>query len=115
MRIRARIKQVAFAEKKLRKTYLRLKTGMPEEKQLFSFIGRAIQDLKNNPLCGIRIPEKLIPKEYIRKYRINNLRKYNLPNAWRLLYAVTGNKIKVVSIIIEWLNHKNYERRFGYS
>jgi len=115
MKMRDKIKEVAFANKNLRKAYLKLQKGKSEEKQLFSYISRAVEDLKRNPLCGMRILEKLIPKEYIKKYGINNLRKYNLPNAWRLLYAITGNKVKIVSIIIEWLNHEHYERRFGYN
>jgi hypothetical protein len=70
--------------------------------------------LKENPFCGIAIPKRLIPKIYIRKYGINNLWKYNLPGAWRLLYSIAGNRVKIVAIILEWLSHKEYERRFKY-
>lgn len=62
MIIRDKIKEVGFADKNLRKAYLKLQTGKSEEKQLFSFISRAIDDMKKNPLCGMKIPEKLIPK-----------------------------------------------------
>jgi hypothetical protein len=48
------------------------------------------------------------------KYGIDNLWKYDLPGAWRLLYSVSGDKIEVMAIILEWLNHKKYEKRFGY-
>ncbi|MDI6708812.1 MAG: hypothetical protein QME47_07005, partial [Candidatus Thermoplasmatota archaeon] len=34
----------------------------------------------------------LIPKEYIEKYSIDNLWKYNMPKAWRLLYSVAGKQ-----------------------
>lgn len=115
MKMPDKIKEVAFADENLKKEYLRLKESKSEERQLFDLINRAIDDLKRNPLRGVKIPEKLIPKEYVKKYKINNLRKYNLPNAWRLIYTLTGNEIKIVSIIIEWLNHKGYERRFGYA
>jgi Txe/YoeB family toxin of Txe-Axe toxin-antitoxin module len=81
---------------------------------LHKFISRAIDDLKENPFCGIPIPKRLIPKIYIRKYGINNLWKYNLPGAWRLLYSIAGNRVKIVAIILEWLSHKEYERRFKY-
>lgn len=63
-----RIKEVAFADIKLKESYLELKEGKFEEKQLFEFINRAIDDLKENPFCGIRVPKKLWPKEYIQKY-----------------------------------------------
>lgn len=78
-------KKVVFENKELEKNFEQLKQGKFEEKQLYEFITRAIKDLKNNPLCGIWIPKKLIPKEYIQKFNVNNLWKYNLPNAWRLM------------------------------
>lgn len=109
-----RIKEVAFANKNLKLAYFELKAGKFEEKQLFAFISRAIDDLKENPLCGIKIPKKLWPKEYIKKYRITNLWKYNLPNYWRLIYTLIGDEVKIVSMILEWMTHKNYEKRFSY-
>ena len=71
-------------------------------------------DIQKNAFCGIQIPKKLIPREYIKKYGIRNLWKYNLPNAWRMLYSIEGRDVKIISIILEWLDHKNYERRFKY-
>jgi len=109
-----KIKEVAFANQNLKQAYLELKEGKFEEKQLFKFINRAIEDLKENPFCGIKIPKKLWSKEHIKKYQITNLWKYNLPNSWRLIYTLIGNEIKIVSMIIEWMDHKNYERRFKY-
>jgi len=70
--------------------------------------------LKKDPFCGIAIQKRLIPKIYIKKYGIDNLWKYDLPGAWRLLYSVAADRVKIVSIILEWLDHKGYERRFGY-
>ena len=76
---------------------------------------RAIQDLKENAFCGIQIPKKLFPKEYVQKYGIKNLWKYDLPKGWRLLYTVTAeNEVELISAILEWFKHKDYERRFGY-
>lgn len=60
------------------------------------------------------ISEKLWPNEYIKKYKITNLWKYDLPDGWRLIYTIESNKIKIVSIILEWFDHKNYERKFNY-
>ncbi len=110
-----RIKEVAFADENLKEAYFKLQEGKFEDKQMFDFINKAIDDLKQNPMSGIRIPNTLIPKEYVQKYGINNLWKYNLPNAWRLTYTLSGDSFKIISVILEWMNHKEYERRFGYT
>lgn len=109
-----RIKEVAFIDEKLRESFQKLNESKFEDQKLYEFISRAIGDLKQNPSIGIRIPNRLIPNEYCQKYGITNLWKYNLPNAWRLLYTITGNEIKIVSVLLDWMNHKDYERLFGY-
>ena len=114
MNQKERIKGIAFIDPSLKKAFEELKSGKYEEQQLAGFLNRAIEDLMQNPLCGIRIPSDQWPKEYIQKYRINNLRKYDLPNGWRLLYTIKGNEIEIISILIEWISHKGYERKFGY-
>jgi Txe/YoeB family toxin of Txe-Axe toxin-antitoxin module len=109
-----KIKLVSFAKIELKKAFLELKEGKFEEKNLYNFINRAIGDLKENPFSGVKIPKKLWPKKYIKEYKITNLWKYNLPNAWRLVYTLIGDEVKIVSMILEWGNHKDYERRFSY-
>lgn len=114
MNQKERIKGIAFIDPSLKKAFEELAKGKYEEQQLAGFLNRAIEDLKQNPLCGIRVPSDQWPKEYVQKYRINNLRKYDLPNGWRLLYTIRGNEIEIISILIEWISHKDYERKFGY-
>ena len=109
-----RITRIAFAEESLKKAFESLEKGKFEDKQLADFLNRAMDDLLTNPLCGIKIPSKLQPKEYVQKYQIDNLRKYDLPNSWRLLYTLRGNEVEIISVLIEWLNHKDYDRTFGY-
>ena len=104
-------KYVIFVNKKIKEKYLELETS--QEKELYKFINRAIDDLKENPQCGIKISKKLIPSEYS-KIPIDNLWKYNLPGAWRLLYTIKGDKIKIFTVLLDWMNHKNYERKFNY-
>ena len=100
-----------FADDKIEKAFYSLE----EKNEIKKFIKRAIKDIEENVFCGIRIPKKLIPKEYVKKYEINNLWKYDLPDGWRLIYSITTpNKIEILSIIMEWFNHKEYERRFKY-
>lgn len=105
---------VIFANEQLTKDFELLKSGKFEEKQTYYSIFKAIQKIKENPICGVQIPIKLIPNSYIQKYRINNLWKLNLSNGWRLVYSLKGNDAMILSIILEWFNHKNYEKRFKY-
>ncbi|RLI84919.1 MAG: hypothetical protein DRO76_06180 [Candidatus Altiarchaeales archaeon] len=105
---------VAFINEKTKKAFEELKEGKFEDSKLYGFISRAIDDLKKDPLCGIRIPKKQIPREYIKKYKVDNLRKYNLPGAWRLVYTIKADEVMILSIILEWMDHKKYERKFGY-
>lgn len=105
--------KIIFADEKLKKEFEELKNF--KEKKLYEQLVKAFKNLEENPFCGIQIPKRLIPKEYIKKYgEITNLWKYNLPDAWRLIYTIKNNKISLLSIILEWMNHKEYERRFGY-
>ena len=106
--------EIKFAEEKIKESLNKLKESKTEDKKLYQWICRAFEDLEENAFCGIRIPKKLIPKVYIEKYGIDNLLKYDLPRGWRLIYSVANNEVCVLSIILEWFNHKDYERRFKY-
>lgn len=106
--------RVFFADERIKKAYDNLLTSSIEDKDLHKGITRAIKDIADNCFCGIQIPKRQMPKEYILKYGANNLWKYDLPKAWRLLYTIKNNEATIISIIIEWLNHKKYERRFRY-
>ena len=102
---------IQFINEKLKNAFEKLKN---EDPKMYDFIVRAFEDIKNNAFCGIQIPKKLIPKEYLKKYGVRNLWKYNLPDAWRLIYSVEGKNLLVFSIILEWMDHKTYEKRFQY-
>ena len=81
---------------------------------LLRSIERTRDLLRANPFYGNQISKKLIPKELIKNYEIDNLWKYDLPSGWRLLYSIANGEAVVIAIIIEWFDHKNYERRFNY-
>lgn len=104
---------IAFANLSLKEAYFELEKRDFEDKQLFSFLQRAIEDLSKNPDCGIKIAKKLWPKKYL-KHDITKLWKYNLPNAWELVYTIKQDEVSIVSMILEWFNHKTYERSFNY-
>lgn len=104
--------KIKFSEEKVKKAFVELFTS--GEKKLYAQLIRAFKDIEENAFCGIQIPKKLIPQEYKNKYNTHNLWKYNLPNAWRLLYSIENQEIVVVSIILEWMDHKTYEKKFNY-
>src|SRR3989344_233668 len=93
---------VWFGDEKIKHAYQALKEGKYEDQELYKFISSAIDDLRKDPFCGIPIPKRLIPQVYKTKYEVDNLWKYNLPNAWRLIYFVKGDSVKILSIILEW-------------
>ncbi len=103
--------KVKFISEKLEEEFKRLEEDDPIKKA----IKKAIRDLQQDAFFGIQIPKRLFPAEYVSKYGINNLWKYDLPNGWRLLYTITSeNQVQIISAILEWFNHKDYERRFHY-
>jgi hypothetical protein len=71
--------RVVFADRKLKRDFERLKTSKTEDRELYDWLNRAFDDLAEDAFCGIQIPKKLIPREYPRKYGIDNLWKYDLP------------------------------------
>lgn len=82
--------------------------------ELHRWLNQAFDRLKENPSCGTRIRRELIPREYVKRYRVNNLWKYDLPEGWRVIYTITRMGPLAAAVILEWLPHKKYERRFGY-
>ena len=95
--------------------YLKIPLIIKQNEILKKHIRKAIEEIKENAFVGIRIPKRLFPKDYITKYGITNLWKYDLPDGWRLIYTLTSpNKVEVISVILEWFNHKEYEKRFRY-
>lgn len=100
------------------KDFLKLKSkaekGSSEAKYLLELIRKANSKLSLNKEAGKKIPRKLWPKEYIRKHDVKNLWKFNLDSYWRLLYTITGNEIDLFLIYLEYLNHKEYNRKFKY-
>ena len=103
--------KVVFISSELEEDFNLLTAEDPIKKGMI----RAINDLRENAFSGIQIPKRLFPKKYVQRYGINNLWKYDLPRGWRLLYTVTAdNEVELISAILEWFDHKDYERKFGY-
>ncbi|MBI2576179.1 hypothetical protein HYV84_03125 [Candidatus Woesearchaeota archaeon] len=97
---------VTFGEKKTEQDLELLKQGKFQDRQLYRFVDRAIDDMKKNPACGIKIPKRLWPSAYIIEYGITNLWKYDMPNGWRLIYTIKEDEVMILNVILEWFNHK---------
>ncbi len=103
--------KVIFVNNELKEVFKNLES---EDKRLFKEIENALKSIKNNAFFGRNVKKKLIPKELIKKYKIDNLWIYNLRKDWRLLYTITNNQIEVLAIILDWMNHKDYEKLFRF-
>ena len=103
--------RVIFADEDLRRTFENLKA---EDPRLYKEITNALDSIKQNAFFGRNVKKELIPKELIKKYNITNLWIYNLRKDWRLIYSLTSNRIEVLAIILDWMNHKDYEKLFGF-
>ena len=77
-------------------------------------VNEALDVLKENMFAGQLIAKKKFPKVYVRKYGVKNLYKYNLDRSKRLIYTLVADESGVTVVIKEILNHKDYEKRFGY-
>lgn len=107
--------KIVFGDSNVKKAYNELGSNRFQEPELKKWLDSAFEKLEKNAFSGIQIPKRLIPKEYYSKFgRLDNLWKYNLPNAWRLIYTIKKDQVVVLSIILEWMTHKEYEKRFRY-
>lgn len=82
--------------------------------QLLKAIEREKNNLKIDPQHGTHIPRKNISKAVVKKYGTDRLWKLDLVGFWRLIYTIIGNDIKIVAFILEFMNHKDYNKVFGY-
>lgn len=100
-----------YADEKIKKDLEKLKK---RDSEFYRHVTNALNNIEEDPVCGIKIPIRLIPKEWKKKYSINNLYKYNLPYAWRLFYSLIGSKVEIIAVVLGCYNHKEYERKFKY-
>ncbi len=86
------------------------------EKIILNAINKKIELIKLNYHFGNPIAKNLIPKEYKEKYGITNLFRVELPNFWRMLYSLIDGetKIEIIAFVLDLINHKNYNKKFGY-
>jgi hypothetical protein len=81
----------------------------------FKIIDSGLDVLKGNMFAGERVERRKFPRYYVQKYGVNNLYKFNLDSRSRLIYTLVADESGVAVVVLEILDHKKYEERFGYS
>lgn len=81
-----------------------------EEIQLLRSIKQKIEFIKSNPFYGDNIEKKKIPREF----DVQNLWRVELTGFWRMLYTIKGDQIEIICFVLEILDHKKYDKLFGY-
>jgi len=84
------------------------------DRMILNAINKKVELIKANYHYGDPIPKPLIPKEYITTYGIKNLFRVELPNYWRMLYSLTNEEIEIVAFVLDIIDHKVYDKKFGY-
>ena len=82
-----------------------------ERQQLFKSIKQKIDLIKVNPQYGAPVPKALIKKS---GYPVDNLWVADLTGYWRMLYTLKGSQIEIICFVLEIMDHKNYDKIFGY-
>ncbi|OIO80308.1 hypothetical protein AUJ84_04010 [Candidatus Pacearchaeota archaeon CG1_02_32_132] len=111
------VKVILSLEAKQVYDYLnRLSPSSKKERMIFKAVSYKIDLIKNNFQYGDPIAKNLIPAEYKNKYGINNLFRVELPDFWRMLYSVSEGKseIEIIAFVLDIINHKDYNTKWGY-
>ena len=99
--------KIIFLDDELQRSYDSLKDDDPIKKG----IKKALKEISENAFCGRNVKRELVPKKYS---NLKSLWIYNLPSAWRLVYSIAPNEIEIIAVVLDWMDHKDYERLFGY-
>ena len=70
--------------------------------------------LKANMFAGYYVPKNEIPEYYRRRYGVNNLYHYNLPEGFRSCYTLVDFGGLVCPLILDLKDHKEHTRIFGH-
>jgi hypothetical protein len=86
----------------------------PTYEQLLKSINKVLYKIKNNPNCGDLIPRKYLTKATINKYNTDKIFRIELIGYWRLLYTLVQGELKILAFILDFMDHKDYNKLLGY-
>jgi len=89
-------------------------SSLREGSYLLKIVNSGLDVLKGNMFAGARIERDKFPRYYVQKYGVNNLYKFNLNSRMRLIYTLVADESGVAVVVLEIMDHKKYEERFGY-
>ncbi|MDE1820835.1 MAG: hypothetical protein KGJ23_13605 [Euryarchaeota archaeon] len=84
----------------------------PREKSIAKRVRQLGPTLREDCLHGEVVRKRFLPRSLVEKYRIGNLYVEDLPDFWRLLYAITHAGSERFVIVLEILDHKAYDSLF---
>ncbi len=103
-----------FLKDQAKEEYFELKKREDKDSRtLLNSIERIFNILKQNPQFGDPIKKELIPRDLI-KLGIKKLYRVELSNYWRMLYTLEGDKIEILVFVLKIVDHKGYNKLFGY-
>ena len=92
----------------------RKKGGKPTYEQLLASVDGAVEKLRLDPFCGDLIPRDNLTKKAVRRYGTDKIFRMELTGYWRMLYTVIGDEAEIIALILEYMDHKSYDKLFGY-
>ena len=82
--------------------------------QLLKSIDREKDNIKIDPQHGTHIPRRNVSKAVVNRYGTDRLWKVDLVGYWRMIYTITGDEVKIIAFVLEFMDHKKYDAVFGY-
>ena len=95
-------------------TFAKFRSSLDPRSDQYREIEGILDLLKDDPGCGDRIRRGLWPRQYVKKYGISTLFRIELSKGHRMTYTVSGTRDSKIVTVLEVLDHKEYENRFGY-
>ena len=81
----------------------------------FESLNKIIGDEKakgiSNSEYGDAVPKNLIKRT---GYDVDNMWIADLIGYWRMLYTLKGTQVEILCFILEIIDHKKYDKIFGY-
>ena len=81
---------------------------------LLRSIKRVSDLLKQNPFAGDQVPKRQAPGKYALKYDADNVWRIELADRWRMVYTITGDKVEIITFVMDIFDHREYDKVFGY-